>query len=110
MMTTELIDLQSANATQLTHNGVKGTWSIKKNITGELLQVLPATVSDELIFTILDFARKYELIAFNEGIKFQKGKENEVLAANINILTHTNNVLAEENTRLANILEAQHIH
>ena len=106
-MTTELIDLQSANATQLTSNGSKGEWSIKKNITGELIQVLPAIVSDELIFTILDFARKYELIALNAGINFQKGKENELLADNIIILKQINRDLVEENTRLANILETQ---
>ena len=107
IMTTELIDLQSANATQLSNNGVKGAWSIKKNISGELLQVLPATVSDELVFTILDFAKKYELIAFNAGIKFQKGKENEVLSTNIIELKHTINELITENNRLADILESQ---
>ena len=105
----ELIDLQSANATQLTSSGVKGEWRIKKNITGELLQILPAAVSDELMFTFLDFARKYELIAFNAGISFQKGKENEVLAANINELKAVRDILIEENSRLADALEIQHV-
>ena len=106
-MTTELIDLQSANATQLTDNGVKGEWRINKNVTGETLEILPATVSDELIFLIMDFARKYELIAFNEGIKFQKGKENEVLAEKITQLSLINVDLFEENSRLADALEAR---
>ena len=108
-MTTELIDLQSANVIQLTSNGTKGEWHVRKNITGEDLQVLPASISDELMFTILDFARKYELIAFNAGIKFQKGKENEVLAASINELKAVRDILIEENSRLADALEIQHI-
>lgn len=107
-MTTELIDLQSANAIQLTNNDVRGDWQIRKNITGELLQVLPAHVSDQLMFMFLDFAKKYELIAFNEGIKFQKGKENEVLAATITELKCIHAVLIEENSRLADALDTQH--
>ena len=107
-MTTELIDLQSANATQLSANGVKSEWKINKNVTGEILQIFPATVTDELMFMVLDFARKYELIAFNEGITFQKGKENEVLAATITELQQANAFLIAENSRLADALEVQH--
>ena len=104
-MTTELICLQSANATQLSDNGVKSEWKINKNVTGEILQAFPATVTDELMFMFLDFARKYELIAFNKGISFQKGKENEVLAAAITELQQANTFLMAENTRLADALE-----
>ena len=107
-MTTELIDLQSANATQLSDSGVKSEWKINKNVTGEVLQTFPASVTDELMFMVLDFARKYELIAFNEGITFQKGKENEVLAANITELQQANTFLIAENSRLADALEVQH--
>ena len=107
-MTTELIDLQSANATQLSDSGVKSEWKINKNVTGDILQIFPATVTDELMFMVLDFARKYELIAFNEGIKFQKGKENEALAATIAELRQVNAFLTAENSRLADALEVQH--
>lgn len=107
-MTTELIDLQSANATQLSDDGVKSDWKINKNVTGETLQVFPATITDELMFMVLDFARKYELIAFNEGITFQKGKENEVLAATIAELQQVNAFLIAENSRLADALEVQY--
>ena len=107
-MTTELIDLQSANATQSSDSGVKSDWKIHKNVTGEVLQTFPSTVSDELMFMVLDFARKYELIAFNEGITFQKGKENEVLAATNTELQQVNAFLIAENARLADALELQH--
>lgn len=107
-MTTELIDLQSANATQLSANGVKSDWKINKNVSGAILQTFPSTVSDELLFSILDFARKYELIAFNEGINFQKGKENEVLAATVAELQQANAFLIAENSRLADALEVHH--
>ena len=107
-MTPELIDLQSANATQLSDSGVKSDWKIHKNVTGEVLQTFPATVTDALMFGILDFARKHELIAFNEGIIFQKGKENEVLAATITELQQVNAFLIAENARLADALELQH--
>ena len=107
-MTTELIDLQSANATQLSDSGVKSDWKINKNVTGEVLQTFPSTVTDELMFSILDFSRKYELIAFNEGITFQKGKENEVLAETIAELQQVNGFLIAENARLADALELQH--
>ena len=109
-MNKEYIDLQSCNATQISESGVKGDWSIKKNVTGDVLSVFPASVSDKVMFSIMDFAKKYELIAFNAGINFQKGKENEVLASNIVQLKRTNNALAEENSRLATALDYQTSH
>jgi len=108
MNTTELIALQSANANQNTGNGIKSSWKIKENVTGDVLCEFPAIVSDQLMFQILDFARKHELIALNEGIKFQKNKQNKAFANDIEHLKTINKQLAEENERLANILE-QHI-
>jgi hypothetical protein len=101
----DLIDLQSAHATQLTNSGIRGDWVIKKNITGESLQAFPGTIDDSTMFGILNFAKEYELIAFNEGIKFQKGKDNEFLSAQIKTLKGVNQELADENIRLASILE-----
>lgn len=101
----ELIDLQAANVTQLTHNGVKTNWTVKKNITGETLHTFPPNISDTLMFNILNFAKQYELIALNAGIDFQKKKQNEYLKAQINELVGVNNELAAENVRLAGILE-----
>jgi hypothetical protein len=101
----EYIDLQSCNFTQTTVHGERGDWRVRKNITGEDLQTFPPFVSDELMYAILTFARKFELIAFNAGINFQKGKENGVLAARIQDMTNLNTALADENTRLATAID-----
>lgn len=101
----EYIDLQSSNFTQTTTHGVRGDWRIRKNITGDVLQTFPPAISDELMNTILTFAKKFEIIAFNAGINFQKGKENGVLAARIQDITNLNAALAEENTRLATAID-----
>tara|TARA_R110000851_G_C13102760_1_gene569230 strand:- start:13744 stop:14115 length:372 start_codon:yes stop_codon:yes gene_type:complete len=101
----ELIDIQSAHVTQLANNGVKGDWKVKKNITGETLATFPPNISDKLMFGILNFAKKYELIAFNAGISFQKEKQNELLLAKIDELKRLGLELASENERLATILE-----
>ena len=104
-MDIEYIDLQSSNYTQTTTHGVRGDWRVRKNITGEDLQTFPPLVSDELMYSILTFAKKFELIAFNAGINFQKDKQNGVLAAKIQDITNLNTALADENTRLATAID-----
>ena len=74
-----LIDLQHAHVTQETTSGVKGDWFVRKNISSEDLYTLPATISDKDVFIVLRFARQFELVAFNAGIDFQKGKQNALL-------------------------------
>ena len=101
----ELIDLQSAHVTQTTEQGVRSDWNVKKNITGEVLHVFPPSISDTLMFEVLNFAKKYELLAFNEGINFQKGKQNEFLSAQITELVGVNRELGAENVRVTTILE-----
>lgn len=101
----ELIDLQSAHVTQHTSNGVKTEWTVRKNITKESLHKFPSRLNEVEMFSILNFAKKYELIAFNEGINFQKSKQNAFLQATIKELQINNKNLADENIRLAGILE-----
>lgn len=101
----EYIDLQSAHVTQYSNDGVKGDWHVRQNITNDDLFVFPPSISDDLMFQILRFARDYELKAFNSGIKFQKNKQNEFLMAQISELKGINSKLASENERLADILE-----
>ncbi len=93
-----LLPLQAANAFQLTEKGRKLDWLVRKNITGETLASLPANISDQAMMASLNFARKYELEAFNIGIRFQKGKQNALMKEHIN-------TLIEENERLAGLLE-----
>lgn len=75
-MTIDQIPLANANANQNTVDGVKGDWVIRENITDRELAVFDGRISDEDMFNILRFARKYELEAFNTGIRFQKEREN----------------------------------
>ena len=101
----DLIDLQSAHVTQMTNNGVKGDWSVQKNITNEeLFRLSPHHTEDE-VFEILDFARKFELLALNAGIEFQKGKQNAVLKAENDKLKADLKFLADENEKLATALD-----
>lgn len=102
----ELIDLQSAHMTQHTTDGhTKTDWSVEKNITNEQIFVMPKRLTDKEVFAFMNFAKKYELIAFNKGISFQKDRQNELLVATIKELQINNKGLAEENIRLASILE-----
>jgi REP element-mobilizing transposase RayT len=102
---TELIDLQSAHVTQHTNEGIRGDWKICKNITSDHIYTLPKFLNDEQVFSIMNFARKYELIAFNEGIKFQKNKQNLALKEIIKNQEKQLEEFAQENIRLATILE-----
>lgn len=101
----EYIKLSAAHITQHTVDGQKTDWSVEENITNEKLFSLPRNVSDVNAYAILESARKYELIAWNEGIKFQKSKQNEYLTAQINELKIIQKALIKENTKLADVLD-----
>lgn len=101
----DLIDLQASNITQITTGGVKGDWKVKKNITGETLGTLSSKITDTDVRQVVNFAKKFELIAFNEGIKLQKKRQNKLLLAQIKELEMVNGELGNENIRLATILE-----
>jgi len=91
----DLIDLQHAHVTQLTSEQEgKTTWMVRQNITSKDLHDLPANLSEKDVFAALDFARKFELIAFNTGIEFQKQQQ-------LNIVSN----LINENKRLSNLIE-----
>ena len=91
----DLIDLQNAHVTQITtEQAGKSAWKVRQNITSKDLAELPAHLNEKDVFTCLDFARRFELIAFNAGIGFQKTQlKNEVQA------------MAQENIRLAAVIE-----
>ena len=78
-MTNEsLIELQTAHVNQYTTNGVKTDWFVEKNITNDPMHTFSNRLNDADMFSVMDFSRKYELIAFNAGIDFQKDKQNAV--------------------------------
>jgi uncharacterized protein YlaN (UPF0358 family) len=86
-MSDELIKLQSANMHQVTVKDQKQDWLIRQNMTNVVLDTFPANMTDEQMFKIMDFARKFELEAFNAGIQFAKKNlmENKPMAYNPNL-------------------------
>jgi hypothetical protein len=91
----EYIDLQSAHITQFTtEQDGKSAWKVRQNITSKDLHELPGHLSEKDIFACLEFARKFELIAFNAGIYFQKKQHQEQIR-----------LAAQENERLALIID-----
>ncbi len=68
----DLIKLQNAHVTQHTDETGRSDWRVEANVTDELLHELPAHIKDADMFTILEFARKFELEALQAGIEFQK--------------------------------------
>lgn len=68
----DLIHLQHAHATQYTNTEGKSAWKVRKNITSEDLAELPGELTEAEVFSIMDFARKFEDIAFNTGISYGK--------------------------------------
>lgn len=102
----DLIHLQHAHVSQFTANGTEKTdWLIRKNITSEDLATLPGYLSESDVFTILDFARKFELIAFNTGIALGKEKTVKVYKVLMDRLEEKLEMARAENERLAEILE-----
>ena len=96
-MNEPLVDLANCNAFQEDGDKGKTDWLIRKNKSGDTLFVLPKHLKDNDIFTILEFARKYELIAFNAGIDFAKKQKH-------NSYERLISDLSSENERLANKL------
>jgi len=105
MIMIELIDLQTAHVTQGTTDNVKTMWVVKKNITSERLGDLPKGFTEAEVFHVLDFARKYELIAFNSGIQHAKSLANGVLKEEILTLRKEIIELSKNNEYLADVLE-----
>jgi len=99
-----LIPLQASHVTQLTDKtGNISPWEVQENKTNDLLAVLPREFTEKQVFRVLHFARKFELIAFNIGMKHmhsELGKNFEIekqkLIRVINGLETANNKLAEK--------------
>ena len=102
---TPLIDLATAHVTQLTKHGKKSKWFVRKNITSEDLATLRSTFNEGEVFEILDFARKFELIAFNAGIQFQKKLSNAYYKKLLDGHKRVINELTTANTKLADKLK-----
>ena len=104
-MTKEYIKLENAHITQHTDGAEKSEWSLEANNTDEKLHQFPNTFTEKQMFNILDFARKYELEAWNSGIKFGRNKAKEIWEKKIELANKQIKYMREENARLAQALE-----
>lgn len=101
----KILTLHGAHVTQLTGSTGKSDWVIRENITGNDLGVLPGRLTEEEVFEFLRVARKYELIAYNEGIALGKAKTVSVYDQKIAVLQSKVEARGHENNRLADALE-----
>jgi len=99
------IDLQHSHVTQHTNDNVKTPWRVCQNETNLRLGELPKQLTEAEVFSIMAFAKKYELLAFNEGISFGKRKTVKVYDEQIKILKDRLNAAIDENERLATVLD-----
>lgn len=104
-MTKEYVKLENAHITQHTNGAEKSEWSLEANETNESLHQFPKTFTEEQMFNILDFARKYENIAWNEGIKFGRDKARDIWEVKLELANKQIIYMREENARLATALE-----
>jgi len=105
MINNDLIHLQHSHITQYTNGDEKSEWKVRKNITSEDLAELPKELTEDEIFKVMEFARKFEIIAFNEGIKLGKKEMKKAYDTIIERLEDNIKLAREENERLATKLE-----
>ena len=102
----DMIHLQNSHVTQLTNGHLVTDWKVYangENVTP--LMTLPATYTETEVFKIMDFAKQYELTAFNEGAKFGKRKTMEVYQPKLDAAEARINEMIKENERLSTALE-----
>lgn len=101
----EYIKLAHAHVNQHTSNGNKTNWKIEANKTNELLGELSNKLDHNEVFEILDFARKYELEAFNIGVDFGKEEYKKAFEKSISDYASKMDLATKENERLSEALE-----
>ena len=101
----DIIHLQNAHITQYSNANGKSQWKVRKNITSEDLAELPGELTEEEVFKVIEFARTFELIAFNEGVRFGKKEMRNYYESILNNLKQTLILARNENVRLAEKLE-----
>lgn len=101
------VDLASAYAQQLTNDGKKGEW-IVYNQKKEKIHSFPKDKNEKEVMELIHFGRKFELLAFNAGIEFQKAKVPETITTlqkMVMKLTNNNKEMTARNEMLANELD-----
>ena len=101
----ELIKVQNSHVTQHSSGHKKTDWKIEANISNERLGVLPSRLLEAEVFSIMRFIKKYELEAFNTGIKFGKDKQMEIYSPLLEEAKTNLQLARNENERLAEVLD-----
>lgn len=102
-----LVELADSHVTQHTNGHLKSEWKVYTADNDKPLVQFPSTYTENDVFRIMDFAKKYELKALNAGISFQKDKQNGVLKEIIDNQKKLIEDLKEDNERLASALETE---
>lgn len=106
-MSKDYIQLQNSHVTQHTNGHIKSDWEVQENISNDILCLFPNTVNEELMFKITDFAKEFELKAFNSGIKLGKEKTVAVYEPKIKQMEEAIKQMKSENVRLSEALEEE---
>lgn len=103
-----LIDLQTAYATQITsEKDGKGEW-IVYNVDKEEIYRLPKEYTEKQVMEAIHLGRKFELIAFNKGVNFQKSKNPKTiitLQKMVKNLTAEKEMMKQYNDKIATELD-----
>ena len=89
------LSLQQAYANQFTNNGIKGEYNIidkDQNSLGSW----PKSMNESEVFHVLDFARKFEKLAYEQGIEDER----------VHAQAYINEMKQRYEEKIAEILEA----
>lgn len=103
-----LIQLSTAHATQTTtEEHGKGEWVVYNNEREEIHR-LPKDFTEKQAMAAIHLGRKFELIAFNKGVEFQKKKSPETmkeLQKMVVSLTAEKKMIIKENEKISTELD-----
>lgn len=102
----KVLTLAIATATQHTKDGKNAEWVVNSN--GVKLWELSSSLTPQEAMDVIKFGRKFEEIAYNEGIDFQKRdvpKRISTLEKIVRNLQAENQILLSENEKIGNKLD-----
>ena len=99
-----LIPLAAAHVNQYTTPKGKSPWEVQENETNGLLATLPRNFTEAEVFRVLHFARKFELLAFNIGMKRMQKQLSAHYDEQAKKLLRVIEELTQANERLSNKL------
>jgi hypothetical protein len=104
-----IADLETSHVTQTTtEKHGKGEWVLYNEDRVEIHR-FPASWNEKQVMTAIHFGRKFERIALNSGIDFQKERNPQTikdLQALVTKLQKNNDIMREENIKISTELDA----